>query len=290
MKIFKKILLFLPLFLLVMAGIFFLPLLFGTRPLSENEEETAGLIFGGSIDYEQVRIKNGGPLTWIYPGVTIGHIISFPRDNYDENSREDRALFLHEMTHVWQYEHIGLSYIPRALYEEIFQPDAYTVHYDAEKNFLDYDVEEQAEIVAEYYLTQKSEYEFYIQDFKAPGEVYFLYEDIHLNFNLNEIGTEPKFDLLIGRVSEMILTLNQDFVYIATAQGGGTASFIYDLEHKQAYFLGNEIRGLGRWLPDGRLEVVNKEEFGENIGAVTSIYRSVDSEEPWILEPQQISE
>ena len=139
---------------------------FHIRNLSESELQTAQAIFGESVDYEEVRIKNGGFLTWIYPGVTIGNTIAFPKGAYDETEVSDQALFLHEMTHVWQYQNHGLSYIPRALYEEIFT-DAYVVHYDAAKTFAEYDVEEQAEIVAEYHLLAKPEYEDYIREIQG---------------------------------------------------------------------------------------------------------------------------
>jgi hypothetical protein len=136
---------------------------FKSRDLSESELEIAQAIFGESIEYSRVRIEEGGILTWIYPGVTLGNTIAFPKGAYDELNLKDQALLLHELTHVWQYQNSGLGYIPRALYEEIFT-DAYVVHYDEAKSFADYDIEEQGEIVAEYHLTGEPLFSVYIEE------------------------------------------------------------------------------------------------------------------------------
>ncbi len=144
--------------------IFFGLLSFDTRPLSESEIDLARPIFQDSLDLESIRIKYGGPLTAIYPGVTVGNTISFPVGEYDFDDRSDRALLLHELTHAWQYQNNGWSYLVRALYEEVFQADAYTVHYDPSKLFVDYDVEEQCEIVAEHYLSNGEKYSDYIKE------------------------------------------------------------------------------------------------------------------------------
>lgn len=149
---------------LILCVLLILPL--ASRDLSEVELEIAEVIFGDSLDYSQVRVKEGGLLTWIYPGVTLCNTIAFPVGSYDEHDLHDQALFLHELTHVWQCQNHGLSYIPRALYEEIFT-DAYVVYFDEKKSFADYDVEEQGEIVAEYHLTGEPLYEGYILEIKG---------------------------------------------------------------------------------------------------------------------------
>jgi hypothetical protein len=63
---------------------------------------------------------------------------------------------------VWQYQNYGLSYIPRSLWETISQSDTYVVHYDVHKELRDYDVEEQCEIMSEYYLTRRDDFAIYI--------------------------------------------------------------------------------------------------------------------------------
>ncbi|MFA4815021.1 MAG: DUF4157 domain-containing protein [Candidatus Gracilibacteria bacterium] len=143
-----------------------LTLFSGGRPLTGGELLLAEVIFGDSIDYDQVRIKSGGSLTWIYPGVTLGNVIAFPEGAYDETDIKAQALLLHELTHVWQYQSAGWGYVPRALYEEVFQ-QAYVIHYDESKSFTDYDIEEQGEIVAEYFLMGDRRFEVYIEEIQG---------------------------------------------------------------------------------------------------------------------------
>lgn len=146
---------------LTLATFVFGSIFIGTRSLTPEELALAKPIFETSLDYGRIRINYGGPLTWIYPALTTGNIISFP-EGFDGSGKKAEALFLHEMTHVWQYQNHGISYLPRALFEEMTQLDAYTVHYEASRPFLDYDIEEQAEIVAGYFLNRNESYLPYI--------------------------------------------------------------------------------------------------------------------------------
>ena len=119
---------------------------------------------------------------------------------------------------------------------------------------------------------------------KTGGMVDYQKDNIDVSFNLNEVNITPAFDLEIGKVSEMKLSPNEQFLYIATAQGGGTASFVYSLENEKVYYLGNDARGVAEWQADGKLKVENKGQFGEDAGKLLSVYESVSSAEPWILE------
>lgn len=142
--------------------IFLLP--YDKRPLSETEIEILSPLYASSVDLQKIRIKYGGPLTWVFPGVTIGSTISFPKQAYDEQDRKDQALLVHEICHVWQYQNFGIRYIPRSLWELLTQRDAYVIHYEASKSFRDYDVEEQCEIMAEFFLNGDAKYAPYIQE------------------------------------------------------------------------------------------------------------------------------
>ncbi|MBU0981613.1 hypothetical protein KKC94_02880 [Patescibacteria group bacterium] len=51
--------------------------------------------------------------------------------------------------------------------EETTESNAYTVHFDSTKNLLDYGIEEQAEIVAEFYSTDNPKYQDYIQSIQS---------------------------------------------------------------------------------------------------------------------------
>lgn len=145
-----------------LCAFLFSPLLYGERHLTSKERTVLFPLYTSHVNLDEIRIKSGGPLTWVYPGITLGNVISFPQGAYDENDLEDQALLVHEVCHVWQYQHFGVGYIPRSLWELVTQRDTYVIHYNAEKSFRDYDVEEQCEIIAEYFLTGNDQYQTYI--------------------------------------------------------------------------------------------------------------------------------
>lgn len=155
---------------ILIAIIVFSPVFFGTRDLTEVELSFLQPIYQESVQLDQVRIKAGGPLTWVYPGITLGNTISFPRGAYNQDDQKDQALLVHEVCHVWQYQHFGLGYIPRSVWELISQSDAYVIHYDEAKGFRDYDIEEQCEIAAEYFLSQDPRYYIYIEEVRSKRE------------------------------------------------------------------------------------------------------------------------
>lgn len=148
--------------LILLFGLCLSPLLYGTRPLTEQEHSLLTATYASSVDLPRVRIKSGGPLTWIYPGVTIGNVISFPRNGYTESAITSQALLTHEVCHVWQYQHHGLGYIPRSVWELLSQRDTYVIHFDPTTSWEDYDIEEQCEIAADYFRTHNPAYQPYI--------------------------------------------------------------------------------------------------------------------------------
>lgn len=76
------------------------------RRLTDGERRLARSVFGGEIDYGRVRI-----MTRIFgrPAVTVGSWITFPPRpaapaDFSRASIELQAWFVHEMTHVWQFQ------------------------------------------------------------------------------------------------------------------------------------------------------------------------------------------
>ncbi len=70
-----------------------------------------------------------------------------------------KHFFIHEMTHVWQYQN-GQTVALRAIGEQLFfefpskiglGDGAYVYKLDQSKNLLDYEIEQQASIVADYW-------------------------------------------------------------------------------------------------------------------------------------------
>jgi hypothetical protein len=132
-----------------------------TRTLTGVEEAEARKVFGGSISYWQVRIDessliakigaffSGGPGM----GVTTGHTINFDRAISATAGSNDMKWLIHELTHVAQYTNVGLQYIGEALYGQTAAGGGYNYNEAdlASKNLADYNREQQADIVENYY-------------------------------------------------------------------------------------------------------------------------------------------
>jgi hypothetical protein len=126
------------------------------RPLTPGERALVRDIFGDAIDCEQVTIRRSRfhplhPRHFLM--APMGHIHAHPRSNlwsedYSGESLGLQALFLHEMTHVWQAQKRGRFYLllmrhPFCRYRYRFEPG---------KPFDRYGLEQQAEIVRHVFL------------------------------------------------------------------------------------------------------------------------------------------
>ena len=126
---------------------------FNTRPLTNWEINLAKDIFGNSINYKRVRIDEYafvGPRQHRFCYVSFNLINSWgPMQN---------SIFIHEMVHVWQYENLGAIYIPKALSAQ-YTTEGYNYggvetlkqYMQEGKDFLDFNYEQQGDIVADYY-------------------------------------------------------------------------------------------------------------------------------------------
>lgn len=126
---------------------------FNTRPLYKWEIELAKSVFGNTIDYRRVRIDDfsfAGPKQMRFCYVSFYCINSWgPMQN---------SIFIHEMTHVWQFEKLGSVYIPKAL---LAQHTALGYDYggvealragrEKGKSFLSFNFEQQGDIISDYF-------------------------------------------------------------------------------------------------------------------------------------------
>jgi len=128
------------------------------RRLTSREIDLAGSVFGSTVDYSRVTIRKWGYfLGFQFSGTLVtpnGHIYAPPRggmysDDYSQERTEVRAVFIHEMTHVWQFQG-GMNVKTRRLFGES--------NYDynkadfGTKDFKTYGIEQEAHIVEDYYL------------------------------------------------------------------------------------------------------------------------------------------
>lgn len=92
----------------------------GDRAMTEYEIRQASRVFGGAIDYSKVQVSDGSVSAEILSAGgyarTIGNTINFP-----DGASRDMALMIHELTHVWQYQHFGWKYAPQAIKAQIFE-------------------------------------------------------------------------------------------------------------------------------------------------------------------------
>jgi len=132
-----------------------------TRSLNPEEIKLAKSVFGNSINYRLVRLDEAAKtVDWTKqikgfknprPFTTFHTINSW--------GKLEKDTLIHELTHIWQYEHGGAKYIPEAL--AVNGKDS---GYDykgvsnlrklraAGKGMSSFDPEKQAKIVEEYYL------------------------------------------------------------------------------------------------------------------------------------------
>lgn len=122
-----------------------------TRGLGKEELAAAKKVYGNSIDFRLVRMDTklligDRRLAAAYVGVcTI---------NFYAEAKLD--LLIHELIHVWQYQHFGSVYIPRSLRAQRTM-EAYNylgeaaLAANAERGLLAFNYEQQGEVIADYF-------------------------------------------------------------------------------------------------------------------------------------------
>lgn len=132
------------------------------RGLTEDEIANVRSMYGDKIDYSKVRVITGEDMTlWgkvlTHKGdaVVWGNTIYFPngenkQSGYDEV--RDQSWLVHEMGHVYQYQEHGWSYVPRSAWDQITKGEgAYKYSIEPGKKFGKYGIEQQADIMRDYY-------------------------------------------------------------------------------------------------------------------------------------------
>jgi hypothetical protein len=155
------------------------------RFLSSTEKDEAEFVFGDSLQFERILIYEETPIpNWIAKigsffskedppvnnAVTLGNRLLFPillktsQEDIEDQQFTDMAWLIHELTHAWQYQHIGIRYLFDALCVQIkLGSDGYK--YGGEdglkdahqkgKHFIEFNPEQQGDIARDYYLRLK---------------------------------------------------------------------------------------------------------------------------------------
>lgn len=129
--------------------------------MTPGEIAMARTIFRGAVDYHKVKVHHGG--WWVFAGmqntaVTPNGEMYYPasteyyREDFANTGNDrDKALFMHEMTHVWQYQ-LGYPVKRKGLTVTSRGESAYRYILSERLGFSDYNMEQQGEIISDYYL------------------------------------------------------------------------------------------------------------------------------------------
>jgi hypothetical protein len=118
------------------------------RSLTPDERRMARSVFGENIDYDLVLLDERARIVTRDKG--IAYVSANTINSWGSLSK---AILIHELVHVWQYQRFGAVYIPRALRAQ--QEEGY--NYGGldklleEPDFYNYNPEQQGDIIADYY-------------------------------------------------------------------------------------------------------------------------------------------
>ncbi|RKH21194.1 DUF4157 domain-containing protein [Corallococcus sp. CA047B] len=144
------------------------------RKLSANEINTLREVYGDSIDYSSMRIKEGNAGLFSTSGraFTHGDTIYIPPGDMPMTDE----LLVHESAHVWQHQNGGTDYMSEALWAQKFG-DAYDFEkaLDEGKSWSQMDPEQQGEFLsrahrADYFKDPSAGFHFNGKDYTAQLE------------------------------------------------------------------------------------------------------------------------
>ncbi|WP_157956642.1 hypothetical protein [Dyella sp. C11] len=132
------------------------------RGLSSSEIAMARTVFGDGVDYAKVKVHHGG--WWLFSAVggqdkttavTPNGEMYYPsaiyRDNFAGDDDRGRALFMHEMVHVWQKQ-MGYSVKLHGMTVTSRGDAAYRYTLTSTSRLSDFNMEQQGNIMSDYYM------------------------------------------------------------------------------------------------------------------------------------------
>lgn len=136
------------------------------RALTDGERAFLAPLFRDAVDYDAIRIVRGRafPLQGARTIVTLGRAIYAPDPvyiaDYARAAAERRAILVHEVAHVWQYES-GIAVIAGAVRAFFATGGRYSRAYRYRlapgRDLTDYGIEQQASILEHYFLARGQE-------------------------------------------------------------------------------------------------------------------------------------
>ncbi|RZT38459.1 hypothetical protein [Cupriavidus agavae] len=134
-----------------------------SRPLTPAEIALARQVFADAVDYASVVVHRRNFVFWqggryivtpngqIYLGRKLRWI-----DDFSQGGLALQALFIHEMTHVWQYQR-GVNVLWRGAWEQVrhfLGFNQYRYRLERGKALSDYKLEQQGDILRDFFLSR----------------------------------------------------------------------------------------------------------------------------------------
>lgn len=127
------------------------------RALESHEADIARQVFGDALNISALNLAEGGLLGSFGVARTLPKLVTFPRGvltKPQHQARYERWL-VHELTHAYQYQHgkSVLSLLPTAM-AGFFKKSFYDYGGEEglrDRSFSDFNTEQQANIIADYY-------------------------------------------------------------------------------------------------------------------------------------------
>jgi hypothetical protein len=154
-----------------MLFFYFLPLIlrvirfdqFKSRGLTPGEIKLCQQVFADLIDYSAVKIMNHPYLPWQSKYVIMapaGYIHArnlHYREDYSKENQSYQGLFIHEMAHIYQYQHKMNVLLKGALLQttaflSLGKYNPYKYQFNPNKCFSDYNIEQQGNIARDIFL------------------------------------------------------------------------------------------------------------------------------------------
>lgn len=133
----------------------------GKRRLTYREIAMARTVFGKGVDYDKVWVHHGGwwffmgkqdPNTAVTPNGEMYYPDAIYRYDFSATQEDrDKALFMHEMVHVWQYQ-MGYAVKRHGLTVTSRGESAYSYRLTPDSRLCDFNMEQQGNIMSDYYM------------------------------------------------------------------------------------------------------------------------------------------
>lgn len=91
------------------------------RTLTDAERATLESVYGDSIDYDALRIREGdiGIFNNNNRALVLGNTILMPPENLKADGSIPGTLLVHEAMHVWQFQNGGVDYIKESVQDQL---------------------------------------------------------------------------------------------------------------------------------------------------------------------------